>query len=68
MALRGFGAKCMTGWGGVDGVDNHYTVMTTRAPALLINLISRTDRSGWGGVDRVELMEWVGYPLDCYDY
>ena len=51
MALWGFGAKCMTGWGGVDGVDKHYTVMTTRAPALLINIILRTDRSGWSEVD-----------------
>ena len=51
MALWGFGAKCMTGWGGVDGVDKHYTVMTTRALALLINIILRTDRSGWSEVD-----------------
>ena len=38
MALGGFGAKCRTGWSGwsgVDGVDTPWTVMTTRAPAVL---------------------------------
>ena len=60
MALRGFGAKCMTGWGGVDGVDNHYTVMTTRAPALLINLISRTEEwMGWSGSSGADGVGWI---------
>ena len=38
VALGGFGAKCRTGWSGwsgVDGVDTPWTVMTTRAPAVL---------------------------------
>ena len=37
VALGGFGAKCRTGWSGVDGVDTPWTVMTTRAPAVLTN-------------------------------
>ena len=32
VALGGFGAKCRTGW---SGVDTPWTVMTTRAPAVL---------------------------------
>ena len=35
MALGGIRAKCRTGWSGVDGVDTPWTVMTTRAPAVL---------------------------------
>ena len=42
MALWGFGAKCRSGWSGVEwsgvewsGVDTPQTVMTTRAPAVL---------------------------------
>ena len=37
IALSGFGAKCVSGVDGVDGVDTPQTVMTTRAPAVLIN-------------------------------
>ena len=32
MALWGFGAKCRSGW---SGVDTPWTVTTTRAPAVL---------------------------------
>ena len=35
VALGGFGAKCRTGWSGWSGVDTPWTVMTTRAPAVL---------------------------------
>ena len=36
MALWGFGAKCWTGWSGVDGVgDTPQTVTTSRAPTVL---------------------------------
>ena len=60
MALWGFGAKCVTGWSGVEWMgDTPQTVMTTRAPALLkINQnnpgvsicnirIWKLDRWGW---------------------
>ena len=42
VALGGFGAKCRTGWSGVDGVDTPWTVMTTRAPAML--------KTGWQSI------------------
>ena len=32
--LWGFGAKCLTGW---NGLNTPYTVMTSRAPAVLTN-------------------------------
>ena len=35
MALWGFGAKCLTGWSGVEWMDTPQTVTTTRAPAVL---------------------------------
>ena len=35
MVLWGLGAKCVSGWSGVEWMDTPQTVTTTRAPAVL---------------------------------
>ena len=35
MVFWGFGAKCVSGWSGVQWMDTPQTVTTTRAPAVL---------------------------------